>query len=227
MELFRLFGKIAVDNSEANRAIEDTTKKSKGIGDGFKESKISIGKSLNEIAAESGKNINELKSDIMKLASEYKKQGMDASTATKKAYADFGYTAKQTHKNVEAEVKDTVEKIDEALGESSKTFNDTSQKVADTLSDTAGKAEHSESRMTSAFKKIGAAVATYLAADKIKEFGQACVDMSAEVSAEQSAFEQIMGDYSDTAQEKVNEIADATGMVNTRLTPYMLSLIHI
>ena len=53
MELFRLFGKIAVDNSEANRAIEDTTKKSKGIGDGFKESKISIGKSLNEIAAES------------------------------------------------------------------------------------------------------------------------------------------------------------------------------
>ena len=224
MELFRLFGKIAVDNSEANRAIEDTTKKSKGIGDGFKESKISIGKSLNEIAAESGKNINELKSDIMKLASEYKKQGMDASTATKKAYADFGYTAKQTHKNVEAEVKDTVEKIDEALGESSKTFNDTSQKVADTLSDTAGKAEHSESRMTSAFKKIGAAVATYLAADKIKEFGQACVDMSAEVSAEQSAFEQIMGDYSDTAQEKVNEIADATGMVNTRLTPYMTSM---
>lgn len=224
MELFRLFGKIAVDNSEANRAIEDTTKKSKGIGDGFKESKISIGKSLNEIAAESGKNINELKSDIMKLASEYKKQGMDASTATKKAYADFGYTAKQTHKNVEAEVKDTVEKIDDALGESSKTFNDTSQKVADTLSDTAGKAEHSESRMTSAFKKIGAAVATYLAADKIKEFGQACVDMSAEVSAEQSAFEQIMGDYSDTAQEKVNEIADATGMVNTRLTPYMTSM---
>lgn len=224
MELFRLFGKIAVDNSEANRAIEDTTKKSKGIGDGFKESKISIGKSLNEIAAERGENINELKSDIMKLAGEYKKQGMDASTATKKAYADFGYTAKQTHKNVEAEVKDTVEKIDDALGESSKTFNDTSQKVADTLSDTAGKAEHSESRMTSAFKKIGAAVATYLAADKIKEFGQACVDMSAEVSAEQSAFEQIMGDYSDTAQEKVNEIADATGMVNTRLTPYMTSM---
>lgn len=92
------------------------------------------------------------------------------------------------------------------------------------IEDTAGKAEQSESRLSGAFKKIGAAVATYLAADKIKEFGQACVDMSAEVSAEQSAFEQIMGDYSDTAQEKVNEIADATGMVNTRLTPYMTSM---
>lgn len=92
------------------------------------------------------------------------------------------------------------------------------------IDDTAGKAEQSENRLSGAFKKIGAAVVTYLAVDKIKEFGQACVDMSAEVAAEQSAFEQIMGDYSNTAQEKVNEIADATGMVDTRLTPYMTSM---
>lgn len=92
------------------------------------------------------------------------------------------------------------------------------------IDETSGKAEKSESRISSAFKKIGAAIVTYLAVDKIKEFGRACVDMAAEVSAEQSAFEQIMGDYSDTAQEKVNEIADATGMVNTRLTPYMTSM---
>lgn len=92
------------------------------------------------------------------------------------------------------------------------------------IDETSGKAEKSESRISNAFKKIGAAVVTYLAVDKIKEFGKACVDMAAEVSAEQSAFEQIMGDYSETAQEKVNEIADATGMVNTRLTPYMTSM---
>ncbi|MGN1480801.1 hypothetical protein, partial [Porcipelethomonas sp.] len=92
------------------------------------------------------------------------------------------------------------------------------------IDETSGKAEQSESRMSSAFKKIGAAVTTYLAVDKIKDFGQACVDASAEVAAEQSAFEQIMGDYSDAAQEKVNEIADATGMVDTRLTPYMTSM---
>ena len=85
-------------------------------------------------------------------------------------------------------------------------------------------AENSQSRIVSAFKKIGAAVATYFAVDKIKDFGQACVDATAEVAAEQSAFEQIMGEYSDTAQSKVDEIADATGMVNTRLTPYMTSM---
>lgn len=92
------------------------------------------------------------------------------------------------------------------------------------IDDTSGKAENSKNRITSAFKKIGAAVVTYLTIDKIKDFGQACVDMSAEVAAEQSAFEQIMGDYSDAAQGKVNEIADATGMVSTRLTPYMTSM---
>ena len=33
-----------------------------------------------------------------------------------------------------------------------------------------------------------------------------------------------MGNYSDNAQAKINEIADATGMVSTRLTPYMTSM---
>lgn len=92
------------------------------------------------------------------------------------------------------------------------------------IDDTTGKVEHSESRMSTAFKKIGTAIVTYLAVDKIKDFGKACVQMSADVAAEQSAFEQIMGDYSDTAQKKVNELADATGMVNSRLTPYMTSM---
>ena len=98
---------------------------------------------------------------------------------------------------------------------------DEANRDLDNLSD---HANQSESKLTGAFKKIGAAVVAYFATDKIIEFGKACVDMTAEVSAEQSAFEQIMGDYSDTAQKKVEEIADATGMVDTRLTPYMTSM---
>lgn len=92
------------------------------------------------------------------------------------------------------------------------------------IDETTQKAEDSEGRMSGAFKKIGAAVATYFAIDRIVAFGQAIVDAAASVAAEQSAFEQIMGDYSATAQQKVNEIADATGMVDTRLTPYMTSM---
>lgn len=92
------------------------------------------------------------------------------------------------------------------------------------LENTSGNAEKSEGRITSAFKKIGAAVATYFAVDKIINFGKECVNMAAEVSAEISAFEQIMGDYSDEAADKVGAIAKATGMVDSRLKPYMTSM---
>ena len=92
------------------------------------------------------------------------------------------------------------------------------------IDDTADRANSASGIMQSAFKKIGAAVVTYLAVDKIKAFGQAIVQASAEVSAEQSAFEQIMGDYANQAQEKLNSVADATGVMASRLTPYMTSI---
>lgn len=69
------------------------------------------------------------------------------------------------------------------------------------IDDTADRANSASGIMQSAFKKIGAAVVTYLAVDKIKAFGQAIVQASAEVSAEQSAFEQIMGDYASQARK--------------------------
>ena len=92
------------------------------------------------------------------------------------------------------------------------------------IDDTADRASSASGVMQSAFKKIGAAVVTYLAVDKIMAFGQAIVQASAEVSAEQSAFEQIMGDYASQAQEKLNSVADATGVMASRLTPYMTSI---
>lgn len=69
---------------------------------------------------------------------------------------------------------------------------------------------------------IGAAVTAGLAAGK--EFALACVESAAAVSAENSAFEQIMGDYSEQAQAKMEEVADATGVVDTRLTASMTSM---
>lgn len=110
-------------------------------------------------------------------------------------------------------VSDAAEDTADSLGE-----------VGDEADETGGKTEKSGGRMSSAFKKIGSVVAAAFAVDKIVDFGKAIVDASATVAAEQSAFEQIMGDYSNTAQQKINEIADTTGMVSTRLTPYMTSM---
>ena len=50
------------------------------------------------------------------------------------------------------------------------------------------------------------------------------VKSSASVAAEVSAYEQIMGDYADAASKKLAGVADAVGMADTRLTPYMTSM---
>ena len=94
----------------------------------------------------------------------------------------------------------------------------------DDVNSTQNTTENSSNKMVESFKKIGAAIITYLSVQKIIEFGKAVVDAAATVSAETSAFEQIMGDYSNTAQEKMKAVADATGVVDTRLTTYMTSM---
>ena len=92
------------------------------------------------------------------------------------------------------------------------------------LNDVTDTAEKSSGSMVDSFKRIGAAVATYLTVDAIVNFGKSIVDAAASVAAETSAFEQIMGDYTDTAKQKMQEVADATGVVDTRLTGYMTSM---
>ena len=179
MEIFKLFGKIAVDNSEANRAIDETAKQFKKIGSSFNESQQTTSKSLKQIASESGKTVNEIKSDAMKLAAEYKKQGMTQSEANKKAYADMGYVAKETHKKVNSEVDETTD-----------TYKDSSEKIKDTVNDTA---EKTESSMTKALKKIGAAVVAAFAVDKIKDFGKACISAGMDFDSQMSTVAAISG----------------------------------
>ena len=96
--------------------------------------------------------------------------------------------------------------------------------VNDDLNETTRNAHSSSNKMVSAFKKIGAAIGAYFAVDKIKDFGKACVAAAADVAAEEAAFEQIMGTYAGSAQNKLDAVANATGITNTRLTGYMTSL---
>ena len=85
-------------------------------------------------------------------------------------------------------------------------------------------AEKLESRMGKALKNIGTAIAAAFTVDKIINFSKECINAGAEVSAETAAFTQIMGDYADEASKKLSGIADTTGMVDSRLTPYMTSM---
>lgn len=92
------------------------------------------------------------------------------------------------------------------------------------IQDTVGEAEMAEDKMSKAFKKIGTAVAAAFTVDKITDFGKACVNAAVSISAETASFAQIMGNYSDKAQAKIDEIATTTGIVSGRLTGYMTSM---
>ena len=106
---------------------------------------------------------------------------------------------------------------------------DGTEQAKNELGDLIDSGSEAESTLLSTFRKIGGAVTTYFATGKILNFAQDIVSTSATVSAEISAFNQIMsvnsiGDYVDVAQEKMNALANSVGMASTRLTPYMTSM---
>ena len=76
--------------------------------------------------------------------------------------------------------------------------------------------------MASGFEKLIDLAAK--AGQALWDFGKDSVESAAEVSAENSALDQIMGNYAGAAQKKMQAVADATGVVSTRLTGSMTSL---
>lgn len=84
--------------------------------------------------------------------------------------------------------------------------------------------KNSSSKIKDALKGIGTAIATAFTVKAITDFTKEIVNASASVAAEQSAFSQIMGDYSDKATEKLRKVADETGITDTRLTASMTSM---
>lgn len=85
------------------------------------------------------------------------------------------------------------------------------------IDDTTDRAEQSEGRISGAFKKIGAAVATYFAVDKIKDFGLNCINAAADASAASSQFTQVFGDMESQASQSLSNIADNTGIQVNRM----------
>ena len=85
------------------------------------------------------------------------------------------------------------------------------------IDDTTDRAEQSEGRISGAFKKIGAAVGTYFAVDKIKDFGLNCINAAADANAASSQFTQVFGDMESQASQSLANIADNTGIQVNRM----------
>ena len=145
---------------------------------------------------------------------------------------------------------DNIEKLSSELKNNEKKL-ERAQKAADQLNteqknldDSAGKAKKSVKELgdnakntEGGFSTMKVAIANVLssgfeklidlaarAGQALWDFGKDSVESAAEVSAENSAFDQIMGNYAGAAQKKMQAVADATGVVSTRLTGSMTSL---
>lgn len=89
------------------------------------------------------------------------------------------------------------------------------------IKETTGQASSAEGVMSKAFKKIGTAVAVAFSAEKIVQFGKACVESAASVKAMNSQFEQTFSqdgiDLTGKAADAIKRVADESNILDTRL----------
>ena len=85
------------------------------------------------------------------------------------------------------------------------------------IDETTDKAQRSQSKIVDAFKKIGTAVVTYMAVDKIVDFGSACIDAASDAQAMESQFTQVFGELENQAAQNLSGIADAAGITENRM----------
>ena len=89
------------------------------------------------------------------------------------------------------------------------------------IKETTGQASSAEGVMSKAFKKIGTAVAVAFSAEKIIQFGKACVESAASVKAMNSQFEQTFSqddiDLTGKAADAIKRVATESNILDTRL----------
>lgn len=85
------------------------------------------------------------------------------------------------------------------------------------IDETTGKASGAGTKIMDAFKKIGSAVVTAFAVDKIVEFGKACLEAAADAQAMESQFTQVFGELEGAASESLSAIASNAGIAENRM----------
>ena len=91
------------------------------------------------------------------------------------------------------------------------------QDATENIEEVTDTAEESEGKMSTAFKRLGGIVAGVFAADKLKDFGVACIESAANATATASQFTQVFGDLEDQARQNLSGIADETGVLESRM----------
>ena len=248
MDIFKLSGKIIVDTSEAKKKLRETeddaekteSKMSKAFekigqafGKAFKGQKGDISDTKESLQTLT-KKVELQRTTLDKLKDKYK----DLHEETGKE-SDEAKTCADNIKKLSSELKSNEKKLSQAqkaadqLNREQKNLDDSAGKAKKSVKELGDSAKNTEG----GFSVMKGAIANVLASGFEKlidlaanagqalwDFGKDSVESAAEVSAENSAFDQIMGDYAGEAQKKMDAVAKSTGVVSTRLTGSMTSL---
>ena len=216
MDLFKLVGTIAIDNSEANNKITDTSSKADKAGSKIQAAFSKIGTVLaNAFKSEKPK---EFANSLKAVTGAVDKQETELNSLKKEyedLYLKFGKNSKEAK-----ECAGKIEKLSSELKENKTKLKDAESaadkfdKSLDEVGDSASKAGDG---ISGTFKSIGTAVATFFAVDKITEFGMGCINAAADANAANSQFAQVFGELESQAKSSLSGIAKETGIVETRM----------
>ncbi len=216
MELFKLFATIAIRNNEANDAIDDTTNKAEKSKSKISSAFAKIGKSVVEgLRSEHPKKFSQSLDELTNTVNKQNDKLQTLKNKYKDLYLTYGENSKEAKecakeiKSLSAELKENEIKLSKA--------DKAVDKFDQSLEDASESAEKTENRMSSAFKKIGAAVISYFAVDKIKDFGLECINAASDLEATSAQFSQVFGNLESTASTNLTKIADSTGVVENRM----------
>ena len=135
-------------------------------------------------------------------------------------FGAFGNTMVNTMVNVSKSMTQVNSATQSSITSIVNNFNN----VDKNLSKVNSSAKSFESDFSDTMRRLGKTLLTVFSAREIIRFAKDVTESSAEVTAEIVAFNQILGDFADTAKTKMEEMAETAGIVSTRLTPHMTNL---
>lgn len=214
-------------------ALHDAAKETDTLGDKAKSSVAGL-KELTEKIKEQEEKLGDLETQYKDVCL---KQGQSSDEAKKladriKTLSSGLKINKDILKNVE-DATDDLKRSDDKLDKSVDELDESADKSSKSVKKLGDEAKGTDGKFTVMKGAIAGLIANGLtklidlaeeAGRKLLQFGKDSVEAAAEVSAENSAFSQIMGDYASTAQKKMDAVAKKTGVVSTRLTSSMTSM---
>jgi phage-related minor tail protein len=111
----------------------------------------------------------------------------------------------------------TIQNLKKKVEEYKKTGLSTSDSWKKATEEMRDNAELSASDIEGSLKKIGAAVTAYVAVDKIKDFGLACITAAANMQATGSQFAQVFDGVGESATASLTRIATEAGINENRM----------